>query len=93
MGPDAILSLVQEDRLLAVGDTVVAYWTTEGLTCHARARIVSLKPQLVRVTLLESSPSAPRLKPGNALEIPRITDPVGWSSEHCVRRDRVLRGK
>lgn len=86
MGPDAILSLVQEDQRLAIGDTVLAHWTTEGRACQARARIVSLQPQRVRVTLLESAPQAPRFKPGNALEIPRITDSVNWSSDHCVQR-------
>ena len=54
----------------------------------ARARIVALKPQTARVTLLESVRQAPALKPGYLLDIPRITNSA-WSSEHCIRRTRT----
>jgi hypothetical protein len=88
MGPDLILSLFQEDEKLAIGDRVIAHWVHDGLPCQTRARVVALQPQRVRVALLESTRTAPAFKPGNTLDLPRISDSARWSSSCCVRRDR-----
>ena len=85
MGPDPIQELVREDRQLSVGAGVTVYWSEGGYDCRGRGRIVALAARRVRVALSESAGPAGEHRAGKTVEVPRITDPGGWSSQECVR--------
>ncbi|PLY02144.1 MAG: hypothetical protein C0623_04260 [Desulfuromonas sp.] len=86
MGPDKIQALVQEDRKLHVGDTVVAHWNNNGYYFHSRGKVTRLTTRKVQVRLLETPGNAEKTRKGEVIELPRITDFERWSSQTCVRR-------
>ncbi len=90
MAPDQIQELINEDRRLTAGLEVTAHWSSRGFYYHGQARIQSLGPRTVRVMLLEDVGRNGEFNAGRRIEIPRIADPIGWSSESCVRMTRLL---
>lgn len=89
MGPDPIQNLVNEDRQLKVGDTVLARWNRNGFYYKARARVVALRTQKVEVALEEIPPLGEIYRRGQVIELPRISDFSSWSSGTCVRKMAV----
>ncbi len=90
MAPDQIQELINEDRQLTTGIEVTAHWSSRGFYYRGQARIESLSSRKVRMVLLEDIGRNGEFSTGRRIEIPRITDPIGWSSENCVRMTRQL---
>lgn len=81
MGPDPILSLYNEDQHFSLGSRVIACWNDNLGSFRARGVIASLRPRQVRVRLLDS---VGRFPAGSSIDLPRVSDSVNWSQEHCV---------
>lgn len=88
MGPDPIQELFREDQRLAKGAEVTVRWSEGGFDYCGRGRIVALSPGRARVALLEDAGRHGEHPAGKIIEVPRISDPGGWSLQGCVRLQR-----
>jgi len=82
---DPIGSLLHEDRQLRIGSAVRVYWSAYGYSFEACGRIERLTRKHAEVTLSLPVPASREHPPIRRVSVPRIGDPVNWSSSHCLR--------
>ncbi len=91
MTQDSYGVFVEEDLRFQVGMCVTATWSHCGFTYQGRGEIVGLTQRNVAVKLLEPVGRLREYAADSVLLLPRIADNVTWSTQNCVRLERVER--
>ena len=76
---------LSEDKQLRVGKRVRAFWYKDGFYYQSEGQIVQLARDHVGVQLQERVAWSDEFSVGRTIRLPRITDPIHWSSRNCVR--------
>lgn len=90
MVSDTECDYLGEDKRLAVGKQVMAFWCKEGFYYHGEGIIVKIARDNVTVQLQQQVDRSDEFTIGQTIRLPRIRDSIHWSSRNCVRLKKKM---